>query len=74
MFRVDNEKCLRCGICTSIESDVFEFGDDGNIKINNDIINEENKDQVINAVKSCPAEALQEVKDDNTKDIEKEDN
>ena len=42
MFKVNQDKCLRCGMCTGICPDVFEFDDEGNIKVNNDIINEEN--------------------------------
>ena len=65
MFKVDNNKCLRCGICTSIDLDVFQFNDEGNIQINNDKITEDNMDQVMTAINSCPAEALQMVMDDN---------
>ena len=79
MFRVDNEKCLRCGMCTGIEPDVFEFNDEGDIKVNNDKINSKNRDQVLDAMNSCPAEAIQMVMDDTPireglKEIEKEDN
>ncbi len=65
MFKVDNDKCYRCGICTGIELDVFQFNDEGNIQINNDKITEDNMDQVMTAINSCPAGALQMVMDDN---------
>ena len=45
MFKVDQDKCLRCGMCTGICPDVFSFDDEGNIKVNN----ENNKVQENNA-------------------------
>ena len=49
-FDVNQDKCLRCGMCTGIAIDVFEFDDDGNIKVNNENINEENKSDVESAI------------------------
>ena len=31
MIKIDNDKCLRCGMCTGFEPEVFEFNDDGDI-------------------------------------------
>ena len=56
MFKVDNDKCLRCGMCTGICPDVFQFDDEGNIKVNNEKIN--NLDEVMEAVSSCPVTAI----------------
>lgn len=58
MFKVNQDKCLRCGMCTGICPDVFEFDDEGNIKVNNDIINEENIESVNEAMNSCPVNAI----------------
>ena len=58
MFKVDQDKCLRCGMCTGICPDVFQFDDEGNIKVNNDIINEENINEVKEAESSCPVTAI----------------
>ena len=56
MFKVDNDKCLRCGMCTGICPDVFSFDDEGNIKVNNENIN--NLEEVMEAVNSCPVTAI----------------
>ena len=58
MYKVDNDKCLRCGMCTGICPDVFSFDDEGNIKVNNDIINEDNINEVNEAKDSCPVSAI----------------
>ena len=41
----------------------FDFDDDGLAKANNDNVNENNKDEVNNAIDSCPVGAI-EVKED----------
>ena len=58
MYKVDQDKCLRCGMCTGICPDVFQFDDEGNIKVNNEIINEELIDSVNEAKESCPVSAI----------------
>lgn len=58
MFKVDQDKCLRCGMCTGICPEVFSFDDEGNIKVNNDIINEGNINEVKEAESSCPVSAI----------------
>lgn len=57
---IDQDKCLRCGMCTGIAMDIFEFDDEGNIKVNEENINEETKDSVEDAVSSCPVGAIEE--------------
>ena len=64
---INKDKCLGCGMCVGIESDVFDFDDDGLAKVNNDNINDDNKENVNNAIDSCPAAAI-EVVDDNNKE------
>lgn len=58
MFKVDQDKCLRCGMCTGICPDVFSFDDEGNIKVNNEIINADNEENVKEAMSSCPVSAI----------------
>ena len=53
-FKVDQDKCLRCGMCTGTAMDIFEFDDEGNIKVNNEQINDENIDEVNEAMNNCP--------------------
>ena len=45
-------------MCVGINSDIFDFDDDGLAKVNNDCINDENKDEALNAVNSCPVSAI----------------
>ena len=60
MFKVDQDKCLRCGMCTGICPDVFNFDDEGNIKVINDNINEDNIGEAKEAMNSCPVSAISE--------------
>lgn len=64
---INKDKCLGCGMCVGIESDVFDFDNDGLAKVNNDNINDDNKENVNNAIDSCPVAAI-EVVDDNNKE------
>lgn len=57
-INVDQDKCLRCGMCTGIAMDIFEFDDEGNIKPNSDKVTEENKGEVEEAKASCPVGAI----------------
>ena len=59
-FKVDQDKCLRCGMCTGIATDLFEFDDEGNIKVNNEKINEDNLEEAKEAKNSCPVGAISE--------------
>ena len=58
MYKVDQDKCLRCGMCTGICTDVFNFDDEGNIEVNNSNINDENINEVKDAMSSCPVSAI----------------
>ena len=58
--KIDQDKCLRCGMCTGIAMDIFEFDDEGNIKVDNEKINEETKESVEEAKNSCPVGAISE--------------
>ena len=59
-FKVDQDKCLRCGMCTGTAMDIFEFDDEGNIKVNNEQINDENIEEVNEAMNNCPVGAISE--------------
>ena len=62
--KVNKDKCLGCGMCVGINSDVFEFDDDGLAKANKDKITEENEEEVKEAINSCPVGAIEEKKED----------
>ena len=57
--KVIKEKCLGCGMCVGINSDVFDFDNDGLAVANNENINEDNEEQVIDAVDACPVGAIE---------------
>lgn len=59
-IKVNKEKCLGCGMCVGISSDVFEFDDDGLAKVNKENITKENKEEVKEAINSCPVGAIEE--------------
>ena len=65
-LRIDNDRCLRCGMCTSIEPEVFEFDDAGDIKINEENIVEGNVELVEQAIDTCPVKAIEEEKKEDT--------
>lgn len=53
---VNKEACIGCGACVAIDSEHFDFGDDGLSEvINNDNIE---TDDVKNAISSCPTNAI----------------
>lgn len=62
-FKV-NENCISCGACTAIAPDVFEFNDDmlaEAIEGKNiiDEMNDETKEQAIDALEGCPVGAIE---------------
>ncbi len=57
--KVDKNKCIGCGACTSIASNVFEFDDDGLAKAVQEEVKEEDKESVKEAEESCPTGAVQ---------------
>ena len=55
---INKDKCLGCGMCVGIESDVFDFDDDGLAKVNNDNIN----DAIYDASKKLNQDTVNSVK------------
>lgn len=53
MVKVNKEKCIGCGACTSICSSVFEMKD-GKAKVKS----QEDKPCVKEAIESCPVNAI----------------
>ena len=62
--KVDQEKCIGCGACTAIASEVFSFDDDERVvkteEDNNilDNMSEELKNDVLDALDGCPTSAI----------------
>ena len=60
--RVKKDACIGCGLCTSIASEVFAFGDDGlaeNTLGNDTELPAEVTDAVEEAANSCPTSAIE---------------
>lgn len=59
---VKKDACIGCGLCTSIASEVFGFGDDGlaeNVLGDNTELPEEVVESVQEAADSCPVNAIE---------------
>jgi ferredoxin len=54
MVKVDKAKCIGCGLCVSICSEVFEMGSDGKAKVKA----QKNIPCVKEAIDSCPVNAI----------------
>lgn len=73
---VDADKCFGCGACVSICNKVFDFSDDGVAftKENENIIDnmdEDVKDEALDALEGCPASAIKEEEIDDSLEGEK---
>jgi ferredoxin len=53
-IKIDQEKCIGCGMCQSLCPQVFKLGSNGKSKV----INPNGKCNLQEAVDSCPAEAI----------------
>lgn len=54
--RVDQDKCIGCGLCTSLAESVFAFNDDGKAEVV--AVTPDDADAVDSAIASCPVEAI----------------
>ena len=56
---VNEDACIGCGACVSIDSEHFDFNDEG---LSNVISNENiESEDVVNAIESCPKNAIKYV-------------
>ena len=58
--KVNKEACIKCGACVSICDDVFDLDDEGfaYVKNENNEVAEENVEGTLEAIESCPTEAI----------------
>ena len=52
------EACIGCGLCVAENEKYFEFNDEGFSKVKKEIIDEEDKKDLLNIIESCPGEAI----------------
>lgn len=55
---VDKNTCIGCGLCVSLANEVFELGEDGKSQVKENADFEKNKEEIENAKKSCPVQAI----------------
>lgn len=53
-----NENCIGCGLCASQYDKYFTMNDDGFSEVKQEIIDEEDKKDLLNVVEACPGEAI----------------
>lgn len=54
--QINEEKCIACGLCESIASDVFAVDDVAQVIV--DEVSEELVEAVEEAIEACPTEAI----------------
>lgn len=52
------DTCIGCGLCVSQNDKYFEFNDEGLSSVKKEIVDEEDKAELLNLVESCPGEAI----------------
>ena len=62
-LKVDQDKCIGCGACVSTCPNVFDFNDEGLAHVIVDEVKDEDKENAMDALKSCPTDAIEEVKE-----------
>ena len=70
-FVVDKNICIGCGACTAVASDTFEIDDDGLAKTIEgkefaSQLNEEEKNNAMDALEGCPVDAIKLEKEENS--------
>lgn len=68
--KVNQAACIGCGACQAIAPDVFEFNEEGYAETKEetnslDTMNEDLKNDVMDALEGCPTGAIVEVEDNN---------
>lgn len=61
--KVNKDLCIGCGACQAIVPEVFEIGDDGLAQAISEEINEDLKDDVLDAVDGCPTSAIEKIEE-----------
>ena len=59
--KVNSDACIGCGACEAICPDYFELNDEGISVAKESDVKDDIKDQVMNAMDTCPTGAIEEV-------------
>ena len=62
--KVNQDACIGCGACQAICEDVFEINDEGLSTVKVETISDDLKEDVVDAIESCPTAAIEEVNED----------
>lgn len=57
-LRVNSDACIRCGACVGMLPEIFKFGEDDVAEVITEEIPEDKKEDVIDAIESCPTGAI----------------
>ena len=57
--KVNRDSCIGCGACAAICDDVFEIDDEGLSTLKKEVVEEDQKQEVLDAQDSCPTCALE---------------
>ncbi len=62
--KVNQDACIGCGACQAICEDVFEINDEGLSTVKVETVSDDLKEDVVDAIESCPTAAIEEVNED----------
>ena len=62
--KVNQDACIGCGACQAICEDVFEINDEGLSTVKVGTVSDDLKEDVVDAIESCPTAAIEEVNED----------
>ncbi len=57
-IKVNSDICIGCGLCVSQNEEYFEFNDEGLSKVKKEVVNENDKKDLLNIIESCPVSAI----------------
>lgn len=60
-LKVNEDVCIGCGACQAVCGEAFEIGDNGLAQVIVDEINDDIKEDAIDAKEGCPVAAIEEV-------------
>ena len=57
--KVNRDSCIGCGACAAICDDVFEIDDEGLSTLKKEVVEEDQKQEVLDAQDRCPTGAIE---------------